>query len=260
MAILAYHSISPRFIWGITWTTPRQFSSQIRRALDLGFTFHSLDERLKTNDSHAKRLYITFDDGFENIYQYAFPVLNKYKLPATLFVVAGYSGQYNTWDVNWGNQRLCHLDWAQLQELAAAGWTIGSHGMSHSSLPQLSDGKLRRELYSSKALIEHHIQRPCQWLSLPFGNGAQRVLDVAHEAGYRGIVGMSRISSHASLACHARTGVYVLDNSFTFEQKCIAKYKKIYHLIQGMLDICSNGTVWVKQGIGSQPRKRSSLG
>jgi peptidoglycan/xylan/chitin deacetylase (PgdA/CDA1 family) len=260
MAILAYHSISPRFIWGITWTTPRQFTSQIRRALDLGFTFHTLDELFQSTPSFDKRLYITFDDGFANVFDYAFPVLNQYNLPATVFVVAGYSGQYNTWDVNWGFQRLCHMDWSQLQELSAAGWTIGSHGMTHRSLPHLDEHDLKHELISSKTLIERHIKRPCHWLSCPFGNVHSGILDTIHWAGYRGVVGMSTVQAHEKLETHTRTGIYIADNSFTFAQKSIAKYKKIYHLIQGMLDICSNGTVWVKQGIGSQSRKRSSLG
>ncbi len=255
MTILSYHSVSPKFTWGITRVTPNQFSSQIKLAFELGFSFTRLNDLLNVSQPFQKKLVFTFDDGFENIYHHAFPLLQEYQLTATVFVVAGFCGQYNTWDVNWGMQRLCHMDWVQVKELAAAGWTIGSHGLSHQSLSHLSQKELNKEIYSSKALIEKKIQMPCHWLSLPFGNGDQRVLDTAYKAGYRGVVGMSKIPSHATLICHTRTGIYLLDNSFTFSQKCIAKYKKIFHLMQGALDICSNGTVWVKQGIGIQSPK-----
>jgi len=117
---------------------------------------------------------ITFDDGYADNYQYAFPILKKYKFTATFFVITqaiddGKTG-YMTWD--------------QLEEMAIERMEIGSHSMTH---PELK-GKPRAfqigEIVGSKLLIESRLGTPVKTFSYPAGKYDSTTLEVLRSAGY----------------------------------------------------------------------------
>lgn len=106
----------------------------------------------------ARSVVITFDDGFETIYTYAFPVLVRYGLPATVFLVAGYCGRQN----DWPNRpltvpHLSLLSWTQIREMDRRGIEFGAHSLSHPRLDRLAPEKAAPEILDSKACIEDRL-------------------------------------------------------------------------------------------------------
>ena len=243
--ILAYHSISPKKSFGAPSISPHRFRKQIELALNLGFTFGTMDDYGDTDS----RLYITFDDGFESVYRYAYPILQELGVQATVYVVAGYVGQYNSWDVNWFGQKHRHMHWQQLNELSENGWSIGSHGMSHRSIPALSQQEQIYEMAMSKALLQQNLPCDITSFSFPFGNTDSKNSNLLDRLGYRtGVVLAKRGGMHEfSAFILPRSGVYDFENITIFRQKILGKYIKLFKLLQEALYICSNGTVVVKR-------------
>jgi peptidoglycan/xylan/chitin deacetylase (PgdA/CDA1 family) len=122
-------------------------------------------------------LLITFDDGHLNNYTAAFPIMQKYGFTGVLYVIANYMGadQYMSAD--------------QIKEMAAAGWEVGSHSISHADLTSLEPYRQRMEVVDSRAILEEALGVPVLTIAYPFGISNSGVIDYAHFAGYIG--GMS---------------------------------------------------------------------
>ena len=76
------------------------------------------------------------------------------------------------------------MSWEELEQLAEAGWEIGSHTHSHPRLPTLDDDALTDELVGSRQEIERRLARPCPSLAYPYGDHDARVVEAARLAGY----------------------------------------------------------------------------
>lgn len=250
MSILAYHMVDPRFDWGITRVTPKQFRRQIEFALKRGFSFQTISEYLSHENDRTKRIAITFDDGYKSVYDYAFPILKQFEIKATLFVIPGFVGQRNTWDVNIGWLKFDHLDWCEINKIHDAGWEIGSHSMSHRDMTRLGNRELDYELGASKLLLEKRINSGVRVISYPFGNANSNVCRASAEHGYQaGVVMGKKIRNVPEQFAVPRIGLYLLDSMKIFEQKIYLKNMWAYRTLQRVINLCSDGTVVVKQGI-----------
>src|SRR3989338_5209539 len=104
--ILCYHRICPMEEVGkdsrSLCVTPKQFERQMFLLKALGYqptTLQELSAHLKDQKNIKKRsIVLTFDDGYEDNYTYAFPLLKKYSFPATIFLVTDWIGKKNVWD------------------------------------------------------------------------------------------------------------------------------------------------------------------
>lgn len=129
---------------------------------------------------------VTFDDGYEDFYEQALPVLRQHRIPATLYMVSGLVGKWNVWDERSGEPRRPLMGWARLRELVAAGIDIGSHSLSHPDLRTLGDDELRHECEASRKQLEDGLGRKVTSFAYPFGFFDQRVKDAVRAAGYDG--------------------------------------------------------------------------
>jgi peptidoglycan/xylan/chitin deacetylase (PgdA/CDA1 family) len=156
----------------------------------------------------GKNCVITFDDGFRNFYRHAFPVLQEFGFPVSLFIVPGYCGKKATWDVFNGEE---HLTINEIREIAAAGNEIGSHTVTHANLTWLSRKDLLSELGDSKKTIEDWTGIPVTSLSFPYGSWNERVWDTARECGYASatLYRNHRSVQNGLLPVH---GVYLFDS------------------------------------------------
>lgn len=247
--------VEPRFDLAVTRVTPRQFQRQIEMALAAGLTFLPLREYLAQPPPRHHLAAITFDDAYQSIHDHAFPLLQRLGLRATLFVPSAWLGKMDDWDVNFFNIRFPHMTAGQVREIAGAGWEIGSHAATHRDLTRLSDAELRDELTLSRHFLQELTGDSVTSISYPFGNTDARVVAACQAAGYQYGCVMGRI--HAQLEatyCIPRFGVYLYDFPRLFVKKSVAKYQKMFKLLQRGTDFCSNGTVLVKQG-GKKPLK-----
>jgi len=130
--------------------------------------------------SEARRagrgLALSFDDGYADFYEEAWPVLREYGFRATLFPVVGWVG--GTTD---GTPL---MSWDTLGELAAAGCEIGAHGSTHRPLDVATEDEMWEEMEAGQQFITQYVGTPPAGIAYPYGRASERVERVAAEAGY----------------------------------------------------------------------------
>jgi peptidoglycan/xylan/chitin deacetylase (PgdA/CDA1 family) len=132
-----------------------------------------LDHRPKTEDHRP--VVVTFDDGLEDNYTCAFPILKEMGVTAYFFILGSKVGAEG------------YMNWKQIIELKENGMVIGSHGMKHRILTRLSDEDLDYELRTSKTILEYNIKVTVDYLSIPRGFCNKKVVEKAREVGYRAV-------------------------------------------------------------------------
>ena len=122
----------------------------------------------------ARSFVLTFDDGFSNFAEYAFPVLTTYGFSATVFVAADWVGRTNDWpgQPSWV-PRFPLMDWSALSRIAAAGMEIGGHSLSHSHLTALPVAEREREIHQCRQVIEERTGCAVGAFAYPYGEGAR---------------------------------------------------------------------------------------
>ena len=163
---------------------------------------------------------ITFDDGYEDVYTSAYPILTKYGMTATVFVLAGYIGTLNTWDVRLRLKRSRHLTSDQIQVLFDKGFGIASHGMHHRFLTRCNDANTEVELRESKAILESLLHHPVHGFAYPYGSVNSKVAERVKSAGYRIAFGLRpRATASDSIYSYPRMAVYRCDTLSSFQAK-----------------------------------------
>lgn len=121
------------------------------------------------------RVTLTFDDGYENQYAAAWPVLRELRLPLTLFVQVDFVAGRHPGAIRSGPS-LPPLTWEQVAEMASSELVeIGSHTCTHPDLRRLSVSQLRRELVDSRRELEDRLGRPVESFCYPRGQRSRRV-------------------------------------------------------------------------------------
>ena len=122
-----------------------------------------------------KPVLVTFDDGYLDNYTNAFPILKKYGLRATIFIIPAFTSVYPG-----------YMTWEQLKEMEENGITIESHTLTHPKLEALPDDEIRVELLNSKNLLEENLGHPVEFLAYPTGTYNLHIAGLAQDAGYKG--------------------------------------------------------------------------
>jgi peptidoglycan/xylan/chitin deacetylase (PgdA/CDA1 family) len=180
---LLFHSILPGSILpNLSCLSKVQFSKTMHHLKSAEFNPITTNNSVcHTTQPETKRILITFDDGFQSVFDHALPVLEEVNFKASIFCVTDYIGKSSTWDV-YGNSN--HLDKNSILRLSELGHEIGSHTCTHANLPYLSEKDLTKELYDSKARLQDITGRAVTSLSFPFGSWNKRVWGKAREVGY----------------------------------------------------------------------------
>lgn len=226
--VLAYHKIDPRRELGINSISPQRFEKQIGflgHARYVSISPKSLINNNINEDSSDRYVLITFDDGYEGIHNYAYPILKKHLSTAIIFVTTGYVGKYNDWDSSPG-PRFRHLNWAHIKEMADNGICFGSHGVNHTFLTRQSDNKAKYEIEASKKSLEDKLGHQILFFSYPYGNYDRRIMRLVQEAGYKAafslrpnLLKVKHYNGCNSLYEFPRIAIYLLDNMWAFKAK-----------------------------------------
>jgi peptidoglycan/xylan/chitin deacetylase (PgdA/CDA1 family) len=157
---------------------PADFARQMKWLKQHGYrtvTQRELFEALfRSRRLGTKPILITFDDGYRDLYENASPVLTRFGMRATAYVISSRTK----------NGYPLFLTWRLLHQLESRGVEIGSHTATHADLTALSDGDALRELVQSRLAFERHLRHPVQWLAYPYGSYDSRVERLARRAGY----------------------------------------------------------------------------
>jgi peptidoglycan/xylan/chitin deacetylase (PgdA/CDA1 family) len=130
----------------------------------------------------AKTVVLTFDDAFRDFYEVAMPVLTRCGFPATVFVATGRIGQSSDWGVLSPARPLMNED--ELLKVASSGHELGSHTVTHVSLPSIDDATLRRELAESLSYLRSLTRRDRIPFAYPYGRCGPREHAAVGAAGY----------------------------------------------------------------------------
>ncbi|GAA1249055.1 polysaccharide deacetylase family protein [Kitasatospora nipponensis] len=183
--ILMYHSVADEEEDPYLLTvSPQRFAAQMRWLAGRGWRGVSMRELLAARAAGRRdRLVgLTFDDGYADFARHVVPVLRAYGFTATAYVVADRLGGDNGWDAEGPRKALLTVD--QVCELAAAGWEIGSHGLSHRALPGLPAATLAAEVRDSRRVLQNLVGSPIGGFCYPYGAVDEPATLAVEEAGY----------------------------------------------------------------------------
>ncbi|MDP2727813.1 MAG: polysaccharide deacetylase family protein, partial [Dehalococcoidia bacterium] len=127
---------------------------------------------------------ITLDDGFEDNFYGAYPVLEGLGLQATIFLVAGLVGQAAFWNSSYGPPAKL-LSWEEVSAMAQGPITFGAHTITHPHLCGLSPVRAREEIAGAKTILEDRMGREVSFFSYPFSDFSPMLRDYVAEAGYQ---------------------------------------------------------------------------
>ncbi|GAB4371264.1 MAG: hypothetical protein Kow0042_13910 [Calditrichia bacterium] len=237
--ILSYHKIDDRREFGLNTVKIRHFYQQMNFLRESGYQTLTFRD-LSGNALPPKPVIITFDDGYASVYHQARHILQKMGFTAVIFIISGYIGKLNNWDVNIGGIRFAHLNAVQLEALSDLGMEIGSHGVSHRALTRLSAEEQFAELVSSKMQLEEIIQRPVLSIAYPFGLQNPTLLQNARKAGYHfGCINLWGANQRNNPLCLRRIPIYRTDSLRSFQRKLATGF--FHHLEIGKLRLISWG-------------------
>lgn len=172
--ILVYHGVHPEHRSDTPSLLPQEFDRQMalidERWRPIGFS--QWIARWEKGLLPRRSLVVTFDDGTEDTFTQAFPILARYRIPATVFLIAGHIDKPGS------------LSSEQIRTMAREGISFGSHTVHHAYLPSLPPAQIHEELAESKRRIEG-LGLPVEFLSYPAGGFTPAIAKVAQEAGYR---------------------------------------------------------------------------
>ncbi|MBI5492923.1 MAG: polysaccharide deacetylase family protein [Deltaproteobacteria bacterium] len=216
LPVLMYHHVSPREGDMVT-VTPRTFEAQMRHIKDAGYRTLALGEVLAfiegRLDIKEKAVAVTFDDGYLDNYVYAFPALLSYGIKAAVFAVTGWVEKATEANASIDKEALIEefkskppshsetklliekgfhnravVDWEMAEEMEESGLVeFHSHTVSHKSCDRITGGELLIELKGSKEALEARLKKPCDYLCWPKGRYVAKSVEMAKEAGYRGV-------------------------------------------------------------------------
>ncbi|MEQ8313747.1 MAG: polysaccharide deacetylase family protein [Gammaproteobacteria bacterium] len=185
--VVAYHHVATDTPPSTT-ISPANFRRHLEYLRDNDFHVMPLNqmvEALRKGESIPDRaVAITFDDGYISIYETAFPMLQEFDMPFTLFLSTG--------PIDQGLSG--YMNWDQIKEMSDAGVLIANHMVTHPYMLEREQGesesawlnKLRAELLEAESAIELHTGRSHRYLAYPYGEFNPAIKQMLAEEGFTG--------------------------------------------------------------------------
>jgi Predicted xylanase/chitin deacetylase len=191
--ILTYHSISQNLFGKVHpyyhINTPVSiFAMQMRWLRQAGYRTIKLSELMngfETTRDFSKAVVLTFDDGYQDFFTDAFPLLKQCGFAATVFLATD-----RIRDTSVRVEGADYLTWNEVRALHSQGVEFGSHSVTHADLRSLGPEQIDYELGYSKETIEQRIGAPVESFSYPFAlpeedrNFIRYLADTLQNVGY----------------------------------------------------------------------------
>jgi peptidoglycan/xylan/chitin deacetylase (PgdA/CDA1 family) len=155
---------------------PTTFDEEIAGLRRRGY--HSVTDRqvydalFKGRPLPPKPVMLTFDDGYRDAVTDILPVLERYGMVGTFYIITDRVGGRD------------YVTVGDLRRLAAAGMDIGGHSATHPDLTTVSARQLERETSGSRRRLERMLGRPVPFFAYPFGRHDVRVGAAVRRAGF----------------------------------------------------------------------------
>ncbi len=173
--ILLYHHIA--YGYGLYFVSQWRLEQQLIYLSTNGYHSISLSNYLDTLEYGLalpdKPVILTFDDGYRDAYENAYPLLEKYHMVGTFFIITGQVGDpaYMTWD--------------QIRSMQQAGMEIGSHTVHHAFLTRLWIVNAIAEMLQSRFDLQAHLKTPINFFAYPYNDHNWLLAWIARLVGYR---------------------------------------------------------------------------
>ncbi len=191
--VLYYHKIDfpkKNAVYKGLYVTPKQFKRQMALLKILGYSAIKPEDLISFIKGHKlsvkKPVLITFDDGYENNFINAYPILKNLGFTSLIFISTGFIGKKKSVPDERESAPEDFLDKNEIKSIYDGGFSIGSHGISHYYLDKLDESVLIDELTFSKAYLENLLNTDINFFSYPFGAYNANVMRAVKKAGYLG--------------------------------------------------------------------------
>jgi peptidoglycan/xylan/chitin deacetylase (PgdA/CDA1 family) len=181
LPILAYPRIYPDGL------NAEIFEQQLQYLKDSGYYSASWEDwqsaTLAKIPLPGKAVLLTFDGGYLDFFQYAFPLLKRFDFTATVFLVAESIGKTNSWEKA-DSEQVQLMGWPEIRQLRDAGIEIGSMSATYQPLTGLSPTEIVREGSKSRPILERGLGKPVKCFAYPYGNVDKIVEQLVGAIGY----------------------------------------------------------------------------
>lgn len=170
------------------YTPRRRFARQMAYLKKQGYVFYTASEMIEHYRDHRafppRGLAITFDDGWKDNYENAFPILRELEIKATIFLISSCIGQVSVKAQSEGESARAHLSPENILEMSKHGIEFGSHTLNHKLLHRTPLDEVRVEVEESKRQIEKLLNKPCKVFAYPGGHFNEDSRQAVQDAGY----------------------------------------------------------------------------
>lgn len=174
--VLLYHRVG--YTSDLLTVSPDRFAQDLAELREYGYETISLETfkdylEEKNVDLPPQPILITFDDSYQDNYDYAYPILKQNGFIAAFFVITGYVDQYPD-----------RLTSGEIKVMYNDGMSFGSHTVSHKPLARLSQDGMWSEMFFSKQYLEKTLGVPATAIAYPEGAYNAEITRIAAGLGY----------------------------------------------------------------------------
>ncbi len=193
--------------------TPYTFEEEVKTLVDAGYTFMTNAELSDALSGKiplpVKPVVLTFDDGYRDFYTDVYPILKKYHVKATVYIISGFLGYPN------------NMDGWQVRELAYAGLVeIGAHTVNHAWLKGIQQKELIYEVNQSKKTLEELSGKRVVSFAYPYGvfdvAAIRELADAGYTSAVSNIPGVDQYQTHRYFLYRLRPGGKTGDSLLTW--------------------------------------------
>jgi peptidoglycan/xylan/chitin deacetylase (PgdA/CDA1 family) len=191
VTILMYHAFATEGEPASRYVLPgRTLARQLTVLRVLRRRVISLGSYVALRQSHAlppaRTVVVTIDDGYQDVYDVAAPILTAHDCPATVFIVSGRVGQRAEWPADGPLRDRPLAGWQQLRDGLDAGLDVGAHTRTHPRLTELADAAAAEEIRGSRRELGDRLHRSVTTFAYPHGDEDARTHQLVVEAGFAG--------------------------------------------------------------------------
>ena len=223
LPILTFHALDDRP--SVISFSPQVFRRGMARLYESGYQTLSLLEAVdylhRAAPFPGRSFVITFDDGYQTVYDEAFPVLQRYGMSATVFLTVGEKETVKPAGRLPSLEGRSMLAWHEIQEMQRWGIDFGVHTLTHPDLTRLSFDQLETEVCDSKSIIEDALSVKAVSFAYPYGYYDRRSREIVRQ--------------HFACACSVKLGLITARSDLYTLERVDAYYLRTDRLFDVML-------------------------
>ena len=218
-----------------TYITAKKFDEHMKYLKEHGYDPITFKELLKLNyrnrfNNRKKYIILTFDDGYEDNYKIAFPILKKYQFKCIIYLVSHLN--YNKWDVEVPEnpeKKFPLMTWDMIKEMQEYGIEFGGHTMTHQKLAHIPFEQAKEEITKSTQFLEEKLGEKLVCFAYPYGDLNEQVKEFVKNSSYSFAVATDSgdLSFSEDLFQIRRIGIFPTNNMLSFKRKVHGNYNFI---------------------------------